>query len=46
VDAIGLDLEGEVGSVVQDERHGRLRADPGGKAAPIDQGAGVEVLVS
>ena len=45
VDAVRLDLEGEVGPVVEEEGDAVLGTDPGGDAAPFDEVAGVEVLV-
>ena len=45
VDTVCPDLEGEVGSVVHDERHTVLRADPCCEPTPLDQVPCVEVLV-
>ena len=45
VDTVGADLEGEVGTVVEDERHVMLGADPGGETASLDDVPSLEVLV-
>ena len=45
VDPVGPHLEGQIGSVVQDEGHAVVGADSGGEPGPLDQGAGVEFLV-
>ena len=45
VDAVGADLEGEIGPVVEDEGHAEVAAHRRRHPGPGEQGPGVEVLV-
>jgi hypothetical protein len=46
VHAVGPDLEGQVWSVVEDERHAVVSTDEGGEVGPQHDGPGLQQLVS